>query len=372
MEKLKIVIVSNDIDAKIKLKNSINDENIAISSFLEYDNMTNLKIIGYNPDVVILVHDPNEGQIFEIAGQVYAQLQGTSVILLSDWVDVELLNKAMQYGIKQVLPLQSTDKEIKEAIYKVHNLEKQRVSDTANIKSTRSKVISFFGGKGGTGKTTIAVNVAVQLALSGKKTAIIDGDLQFGDVTVLLDIDPKSTIYELSKEKGDMGIDVVKSMLCLHSSGLEVLAAPKSPELCEYITDKTMEVIVNTMRPYYEYIIVDLPPGFNDTTIAVIESSDIINMVASVDIIALRNTKLCIGILESLRQKDKVQLILNRSSDGIISKKDFESILNMTAQLCLPDDTKTVLPSLNKGVPFIIGMPKASVSKMIQAYVKTI
>ena len=372
MEKLKIVIVSNDIDAKIKLKNSINDENIAISSFLEYDNMTNLKIIGYNPDVVILINDLKEGQIFEIAGQIYAQSQTTSVIMLSDWVDVNLLSKAMQYGIKQVLPLQSTEKEIKEAIYKAYNLEKQRIVDNSNIRSSRSKVISFFGGKGGTGKTTIAVNVAVQLALSGKKTVIIDGDLQFGDVTVLLDIDPKSTIYELSREKSDMGIDVVKSMLCLHSSGLEVLAAPKSPELSEYISDKTMEVIINTMRPYYEYIIVDLPPGFNDTTLAVVESSDVVNMVASVDIIALRNTKLCVGILESLRQKDKVALILNRSSDGMISKKDFESILSMNTQLCLPDDTRTVLSSLNKGIPFVIGMPKSTVSKMIQTYVKNL
>lgn len=368
MEKLKVVIVSNDIDAKIQIKNLINDEKIAISGFLEYDNMTNLKILGYSPDVVILIYDRKEGQIFEIAEQVYAQIQGASVIMLSEDIDVELLKKAMQYGIKHVLPLKATAAELKEAIFKTFTLEKKRISDNSIVKSTRSKVISFFGGKGGTGKTTIAVNSAVQLAQSGKKVVIIDADLQFGDVTVLLDLDPKDTIYELSKEKGDMSIDVVKSMLALHSSGLDVLAAPKSPELSEYINDKTMELIINTMRPYYEYIIIDLPPGFNDTTIAIIESSDIVNLVASVDIIALRNAKICIGIMEALRQKDKVELVLNRATDGIISKRDFENILNLNPKMYLPDDTKTVLTSMNKGVPFVVGMPKTTVAKMIKAY----
>lgn len=368
MEKIKVVVVSNNIDAKIEIKNLLNDESIAIAAFLEYDEMTYLKIMGYSPDVVIMLHDRKEGQLFEIAGQIYAQLHGASVILLSEEIDLELLNKSMQYGIKHVLPQKTSSQELKEAVYKANSLEKTRLNDNSFVKGTRSKVISFFGGKGGTGKTTVAVNTAVQLALNGKKTVIIDADLQFGDVTVLLDIDPKDTIYELSNEKGDMSIDVVKSMLCLHSSGLDVLAAPKSPELAEYIKDKTMELVINTLRPYYEYIIIDLPPGFNDTTIAVIESSDIVNLVASVDIVSLRNAKICLGILDALRQIDKVALILNRATDGIITKKDFEAILGLTPKMCLPDETKTVLTSLNKGIPFVMGLSKATVSKAIKTY----
>lgn len=368
MEKLKVVIVAGDIDARIKIKNMLNDDSIAISAFLDYDSMTSLKLFGYSPDAVIMLYDSKAGQLFEIAEQIYAQLQGVSVIMLSENVDIEILKKAMQYGIKQILPLKTSAQELKEAIYKSYNLEKKRVSDTSCVKSSRSKVISFFGGKGGTGKTTIAVNTAVSLAASGKKTVIIDADLQFGDVTVLLDLEPKDTIYELSREKGEVGIDVVKSMLCLHSSGLDVLAAPKSPELSEYISEKTMELVINTLRPYYEYIIIDLPPGFNDTTIAVIENSDIVNMVASVDIVSLRNAKICFGILEALRQSDKVELVLNKFIKGIIGKKDFETILKLDTKLCLPDDTKTVLSSMNKGVPFVIGTPKVQVSKMIKTY----
>ncbi len=368
MEKLKIVVVSNDIDVKINVKNLLSDGSVAISGFLEYDGMTSLKINGYNPDVVILSNDKNAGGVFEIAEQTYSELPGASVILLSAEVDLQLLQKAMQYGIKQVLLQTVSASELKEAIFKAYSLERKRISENSAVKSTRSKVVSFFGGKGGTGKTTVAVNTAVALALYGKRTVIIDADLQFGDVTVLLDLDAKDTIYELSRERGEMSIDVAKSMLTLHSSGLEVLAAPKSPELAEYINDKTMELIINTLRPYYEYVIIDLPPGFDDTTIAVIENSDVVNLVANVDIISLRNAKLCLSIMDALRQREKVSLILNRSGDGIISKKDFETVLGMDTGLCLPDDTKTVLSSLNKGVPFVMGMPKSAVAKNIKAY----
>ena len=91
MEKLKVVIVSNDIDLKIKIKNLLGSDEIAISSFLEYDGMTGLKITGYNPDAVILIYDKKEGRIFEIADQIYSELSCTGVILLSADIDLKLL-----------------------------------------------------------------------------------------------------------------------------------------------------------------------------------------------------------------------------------------------------------------------------------------
>jgi len=372
MDKIKIVIVSGNIDDKIKIKNLLDDDDFAISAFLEYDNMAGLKIFGYKPDIVILVYDKKEGGIFELAEQIYSQQQGISIIMLSANIDVELLKTAMQYGIKQILSLETTRSELKEAVMKSYNLEKKRSSENGSIKKSRSKVISFFGGKGGTGKTTIAVNTAVTLALSGKKTVIIDADLQFGDVTIMLNLDPKNTIYELTQEKGELNIDNIKSAVALHGSGLEVLAAPKSPELSEYINEKTIALIINILRPYFEYIIIDLPPGFNDTTISAIENSDIINMIANVDIISLRNSKVCMGILEAIRQSEKVKLILNRNIDGIIGKKDFESILGTEIILCLPDDSRTILPSMNKGIPFVMGSPRSAISKNIKAYAASI
>jgi len=190
-------------------------------------------------------------------------------------------------------------------------------------------------------------------------------------VAVLLDLDPQDTIYELARDVEEMNIDVVKSVLTMHKSGLELLAAPKSPELAEYIHDKTLEVIINTVRPYYEFIVIDLAPGFGDISIAAIENSDIVNFVASVDILSLKNAKISLGILDALRQKEKVGLILNRAAQGIISKADFEKVLSLAPVVCLPED-KEVLSSINKGVPFVTGAPRSAAAKAITAYVNTL
>ena len=370
MEKLKIVVVSDDIDLKIKIKNILGEQEFAVVGFFKYDGMTNLKITGYSPDVVIMAYDSTSENIFEIAEQVYLDVKGVSVVLLAEEVDVELLSRAMQHGINQVLPISSADSMLRDAILNANSLERKRCfGGEPVIVGRRCRVITFFSGKGGTGKTTMAVNTAAGLAMSEKKTLIIDANLQFGDVTVLLDLDPHDTIYELSQESEDMSIDVLKSMLTMHSSGLDVLAAPKSPELAEYITNKTIELIINTARPYYEYIIIDLAPGFSDTTIAAIENSDTVNFVADLDIRSLRNAKICLGILEALHQDEKVELLLNRVQKGIISKSDFEKILARTPKLCLPEDTKTVSSCMNRGIPFIIETPKAAVSKAIKTYV---
>lgn len=371
MEKLNIVVVSNDLDIKIKIKNLLDEDEFAVVGFFGYDNMTNLKIAGHSPDIVILAYDSGVGNLFEIAERVYLDLKGTGVILLAEEVEVELLSRAMQHGIKKVLPVCSVEKTLRDAIIKTSTLEKKRLSDSEPPRG-RCRVISFFGGKGGTGKTTLAVNTAVTLAMNKKKTLIIDADLQFGDVTVLLDLDPQDTICELAREANNMSIDVIKSMLALHKSGLDVLAAPKSPELAEYVNDKTLELIINTARPFYEYIIIDLAPGFSDTSVAAIENSDTVNLVASVDIVSLRNSKICLGILDALRQKEKTVLALNRVVSGIISKSDFEKILSMTPVLCIPDDSKTVTTSINRGVPFVIDSPKAAVTKAVKAYVQTL
>ncbi|MFA7636291.1 MAG: AAA family ATPase [Monoglobales bacterium] len=371
MDKLKIAVVTNNIDRQIEIKNLLKDDDIIINAFLFYDNMTSLKLLGHNPDVIIFVRDGNEDSLFEVAAEIYTKSVGVGMVVVADELSPELLVRAMECGIRQVVDTGSDATKLKEAIFKSHTIESQRAGDR-EVHSLRRKVISYFGGKGGTGKTTISVNTAVALANAGKKTVIIDLDLQFGDVPILLDIEPKDTIYTLVEEKTAITIDSVKSVLAFHRSGLGVLAPPKSPEYAEYIDDKTVEMIINVLKPYYEFIIIDLPPGFNDTSIAAIENSDIVNLVSAVDISSLRNAKLCLNILEALRQNEKTALILNRMVDGIISKKDFEQILDLPVALVLPDDTKTVLTSLNKGIPFVSGTPKNPTVSAMNEYVRSL
>ncbi len=168
MDKLNVVVISDDIDTKIRIKNLIDGEKFAVSGFFEYNELTVLKILGRHPDAVILSYEGDGKSALQVAEQVYSELRGAALIMLAGSVDMEMLSNAMQRGVRQVLPLTVTSEELGEALVKACSLEKKRGFENEQPR-IKSRVISFFSGKGGTGKTTLAVNTAVALALQGKK-----------------------------------------------------------------------------------------------------------------------------------------------------------------------------------------------------------
>ena len=195
---------------------------------------------------------------------------------------------------------------------------------------------------------------------------IIDCDLQFGDVNLHLDLNPKETIVELVQEQGTMTVDLISSFTQLHGSGVNVLCAPRSPEFAEYVTAKHMESIIDILRPYYEYIVLDFPPAFNDVSIAGLECCDDIYLVYNMDISSLKNAKTCISILDSLQQKEKVELVINKAMDGMIKTKDYESMLELKVFGMVSQDTKNSTNSLNRGLPLVLSLPKAPISREIR------
>jgi pilus assembly protein CpaE len=367
MEKLKVVVVTENIDYRLTIKNLLDSEDIAVAAFTNCDKSAIPKIISLCPDIVICTYDEKNSCVFEISQSIYLSIHGCSIILLSNDVKLEIVTKAMQNGIHLVLPINIDKKEMLNNIRQANIIEKQRSVDGVKSTGNKSKVIAFFGGKGGTGKTTVAVNIAVTLSQMNKKVIIVDCDLQFGDVNLLFDLEPKDTIAELAQESNSLSIDIIKGFTMLHSTGVSVLCAPKSPEYAEYVTGKHIEDIINTLRPYYEYIIIDLSPSFNDISIAAVENCDQVYLVSGLDISALRNAKICTNILDSLQQKDKVAVIINKASESVIKAKDYENILGLKVVGSISEDTKIALKSLNKGVPIVLSQPRCQITKSIKA-----
>ncbi|MDP4110074.1 MAG: AAA family ATPase, partial [Bacillota bacterium] len=152
----------------------------------------------------------------------------------------------------------------------------------------------------------------------------------------------------------------------IHSSGVSVLCAPKSPEFSEMIKGEHIEKIINTLRPYYDYIIIDTPPVFNDTTIVAIENSDKLLLIVSPDISSLRNAKISMDVLDSLEQKEKIDILINRNdSGGMISLKDAQNILDRPIKYKVSNDWKTATAALNKGTPLVAHAPRAGISREI-------
>jgi pilus assembly protein CpaE len=363
MDKIKVFAVSDQENLRLDLKNKLIHEDIAFVGFSKTE-IALEKTLSLMPNVVILVHEPNNDYFLDYAQKIYVSLPGCSVILLCEEASIDLMEKAMRAGIRTVLELNCHADVLIESIKQAFSMEKARVQNySSEIANTQSKLITVFGAKGGIGKTTIATNIAVALAHAGKKVVVIDLDLQFGDVNLFFDLEPRDTIAELVQDKQNLDIDTIKSFIKLHSSGVSVLCAPKSPEFSEIIRGEHIEKIINTIRPFYDFIIIDAPPMFNETTITAIENSDLILFVITLDISSLRNTKISMDILESLQQKEKVNILVNRNAPSIITIKDAQNILDFPVKYKISNDWKTATVALNKGIPIVIDAPRATLGQ---------
>jgi len=373
MEKLNLVVLTDDMDLRIHVKNMAADEDIVIAGYSDFGSAGMLKIESLAPDVVVCAVKGDIGeQRFAFMRNLFLTVKTTAIILLTDSLSVDTVNTAAQAGVRQSMPLDAQPSEFCEAVRRASAIEKQRQLDTATGKRTRSRTIGFFGGKGGTGKTTLAVNTAVALAKKSKRVALIDLDLQFGDVNMMLELEPKDTIIELVQERGGINIESIRSFSMIHSSGMTVLCAPKSAEFAELVEGRHIETIIDVMRPYFEYIIADLPPSFNDVSMAAVENCDEIYLVYNSDILSLKNAKVCMTILDQLQHKEKVRIIINKNINGLIRYKDFERMFGMPVFGVVGTDDKTANISLNKGRPIVISAPRTAMARDIMAIVNKI
>jgi len=373
MENIKVVIISDETALRVAVKKKITEKNILIVGYADFNEDSKLKIEGLFPDMVIVgAKVPIQRSVFEFIESMKFQSKGCSVVLATDKVSIELVNYAARYGIRQVLGFDTAEEEFCRVLGEVHEFEKKVQSQLNIQKRVRSKVISYYGCKGGVGKSVIATNVAAALAKKGAKVMLLDFDLAFGEQHLLLDLEPKDTIVELAQDPEGIQIERVNAFSVLHASGVNLLAAPKSPEYAEYINANHITGIIRSVRPYYEYIIIDLPTNFSDETIAALENSDEIMLVSNPDIMSLKAAKNAVNVFSQLQIKEKTRLIINKDAKSLIRDRDFEGMLEIPVYATFEFDFKTVNSSVNKGEPFILRSSRTEIAKEMTNYVNRI
>ena len=256
MEKINVVICTNDTEYKVAVKNKLNETEFEIIGYSEFEPSAKTRILGYVPDVVVFVANSEDidNQLVEFIEDMKLSSIGAVPVILTDYVTVDNVNMAAQAGIRQVMDISISSAEFCKNLTKLAQKERKYSSVPESERKTRSRVFAFFSGKGGVGKTTICTNAAVALATRGKKVLLIDLDLQFGDADMALDVEPNETIVDLSRDQSGVTLDSLLATCTTHPSGVQLLASPSSPELAEYVTSASVKSVLDIARNYFEYI----------------------------------------------------------------------------------------------------------------------
>lgn len=226
----------------------------------------------------------------------------------------------------------------------------------------------FISSKGGVGKTTMAVNVAAALASRGFSTSIFDGSLQFGDVNLAFDIQPRYTVCDMVQREEPLEDIKISDFLYKHDSGLKILSAPLKPELADLVTPPMIPVISEKLLECSDYLIVDLTTGISETNLNFIELADLVFLVTDLELAALKNTKMMLRTIKKLGMGEKVRVVVNRSDTETLTKAGHvPDMLETDDILYISNDFKVVSKSFNVGIPFVISKPKEKITADVLA-----
>ncbi|HZN22520.1 MAG TPA: AAA family ATPase, partial [Gaiellaceae bacterium] len=289
---------------------------------------------------------------------VAQQNPDVNVMVLGHGSPNGFLRRAFEAGADDIVMLPATPEQVRFEVHKM--LARKQGGDVAGGASEQSRLVCILGPKGGTGKTLTSTNLAVSLAQRGQRVALIDLDLQFGDVALCLGLPPEKTVYDLAQSPGALDYDKLDSFLATHSSGVRTLIAPRRPDQASAVGAELLREIYAIMRAHFDWVVVDTPPGFTAEVITSIDSSTEVVMVGMLDSLSLKNTKLGLETLELMKyDQDKIFLLLNRAHSRVgISQSDVEAVLGRTPDVFIPSD-REIPRTVNEGIPIVVARPQS-------------
>jgi pilus assembly protein CpaE len=274
------------------------------------------------------------------------------------------VDRVFGVGADDVVVLPQDPEEVRFALQKAMA---RKSGGSGSVMGSQAQLVCVLGPKGGTGKTLTATSLAVVLADTGKRVALVDLDLQFGDVGLCMGLSPETTIYDLARAGGTLDEEKLSDFLVTHHSGVEVLIAPSRPDHAAAVSIEFLRSIYSVLRRMVDYVIVDTPPGFTPEVIATIDSATAICMVGMLDALSLKNTKLGLETLDLMGfSRDHIRLVLNRARTRVgISDEDVEAIVGRTPDVLIPSD-RDIPRSVNEGTPIVMSKPQSEAAEAMR------
>ncbi len=334
-----------------------------------------------HPDVVLMDINMPDMDGITATEQLSTTAPGAAVVMMSVQGEADYLRRSMLAGAREFLVKPFSSDELTASIRQVSSREREKQSrigiptplggapaaGTHSGGGAEGQVIAVFSPKGGVGRTTVAVNLAVAAAMElGRKVVVMDGSFQFGDVGVLLNLNPKNkSIADLLPELEAGDLESVDTFVINHSSGIRVLLAPPSPEMAELITPQGAKRMIEALRMTHDLVVVDCMSSFNDTTLSILDMADTVLTMLSLEITSIKNIRLFLEVAEQLGyDSDKVRLVLNRADSSLgIRVADVEHSIGRRVDHTIVSDGRSVVYALNRGVPFFLSNREAQVSQ---------
>ena len=341
------------------------------------------------PDVVLMDINMPDMDGISATERLSAEVPAAAVVMMSVQGEADYLRRSMLAGAREFLVKPFSSDELTSSIRQVYTREQDKLTRIAGLPAASSassavavrpasatperedgepgRVVAVFGPKGGVGRTTLAVNLAVAAATElGQRTCLVDASFQFGDIGVLLNLNPKNkSIADIIPELEHGDIESIDTMVINHSAGIKVLLAPPSPEMAELITPAGAKRMVEALRASNDLVVIDCMASFNDTTLAILDLADTVLTMLSLEITSIKNIRLFLEVADQLGySQDKIRLVLNRADSSLgIRVADVEHSIGRRVDHTIVSDGRSVVYALNRGVPFFLSNREAQVSQ---------
>lgn len=332
-----------------------------------------------DPDVILM--DINMPDIDGITATetIRGEVPHSQIVILTVQADPNYMRRAMLAGARDFLTKPPAVDEMIGAIRRAGNLAHEERSKAKSVFAVKpgngsvpmgvrrsGKVISLYSPKGGVGTTTLAVNLAVSLQKEETPVVLVDGHMEFGDVSVFLNRQAKNSIVDLAPRADELDLEVVEEVTQLHNeSGIKILAAPSRPEFSENVTGEQFAKVLDFLCNLYSYVIVDCSSSLSDVTLSTVDSSDLIILVTTQEIPAIKDSRLFLDLLQQLKiNRERLLFVMNKYDKRIgINPNKVSENFKQEVKVVIPFEEKVVLPSINRGVPFMLETKSKSITR---------
>jgi len=345
-----------------------------------------------DPDVILMDINMPDMDGITATEMIRQKMPYVQVIILSVQGDHNYMRKAMLAGARDFLTKPPMGDELISAVRRageMAHLERGKNAQSkvlpGNIGSpiaptmlpgaVNGKVITIYSPKGGTGCTTLAVNLAIALHNETTRVVLIDANLQYGDVAMFMNEQGKNTILDLAPRVDELDMETIQDVMITHeASGVNVLAAPQRPEQAEQVSANQFSKLIEHLRHLYAYIVVDTTSSLNDITMAAIDSSDVITLVSTQEIPSIKNSRLFLDLLQTMGiDRSHIVFILNRFDKRItITPERIGENLKQEVAVVIPLDDRVVMQSVNRGIPFMLDNKTQLVARGIYALAEAV